>query len=429
MARFLFVVPPLHGHVNPTVAAGDALTRAGHQVAWCGYSPFLVDVVPDPGAVLRVGDEVPGALGDVQRRAAGLRGAAALKFFFEEFLVPLADAMVPGVEKAVDSFGPDVVVVDQQTVPVRWWRAGGACRGRPVPPRRPSSSTRSPSCRGCASGPTACWWRCKWRTATPPPRRPARPCASRRTWSWPSPPRHCSGTPVAGRRWPEHWAFVGPAVAGRGPTMGALDWPWEPSDPRPAVLVSLGTVNAETGGRFFAVAADAFAGSGVRAMIVAPPAMVADPPENVVVRARVPQLLVLDRVDAVVCHAGHNTVAEALAVGLPLVVAPIRDDQPVVAQQVVDRSAGIRVRYGRVRPADLRQAVEAVLSEPAYRQAAQRIQSSFAAAGGAVAAAARLQALAGEPVGPGVGSGAGAAGGNGEHAARQAVPQASGLGT
>lgn len=37
---------------------------------------------------------------------------------------------------------------------------------------------------------------------------------------------------------------------------------------------------------------------------------------------------------AVRCHAGHNTVCEALARGVPLVLAPIEDDRPIVAQQV-----------------------------------------------------------------------------------------------
>ena len=106
-----------------------------------------------------------------------------------------------------------------------------------------------------------------------------------------------------------------------------------------------------------------------------------------------PQLALLPRVDAVVCHGGHNTVCESLAHGLPLVVAPIRDDQPIVAEQVVEAGAGIRVRFGRLSPAALRDAVTRVLDEPAFREAAERIRGSFAAAGGASAAADALEGL------------------------------------
>jgi zeaxanthin glucosyltransferase len=55
------------------------------------------------------------------------------------------------------------------------------------------------------------------------------------------------------------------------------------------------------------------------------------------------------------------------------------------------------VRFARATPQRLRAAVTAVLDEPAYRTAAGRVGASFAAAGGAPAAAAHLARLAGLP--------------------------------
>jgi UDP:flavonoid glycosyltransferase YjiC (YdhE family) len=101
--------------------------------------------------------------------------------------------------------------------------------------------------------------------------------------------------------------------------------------------------------------------------------------------------------DAVVSHAGHNTVCESLANGLPLVVAPIRDDQPIIADQVVRAGAGIRVPFGRARAADLRAAVSEVLVGDRYRDAAAVIQRSFLAAGGPSTAADVLEDLACRP--------------------------------
>jgi len=94
-----------------------------------------------------------------------------------------------------------------------------------------------------------------------------------------------------------------------------------------------------------------------------------------------------------VCHGGHNTTCEALAHGLPLVIAPIKDDQPIVADQVVAAGAGLRVKFGRVTPDELAAAVRRVLSEPAFRANAERIRDSFRAAGGAGEAARLLEAL------------------------------------
>jgi MGT family glycosyltransferase len=191
--------------------------------------------------------------------------------------------------------------------------------------------------------------------------------------------------------------FVGPCLSSR-PERARFDWDW--LDPAvPLVLVSLGTVNADVGDRFFAVVVHALAGLPLQAVVVAPPDRVAlGAAENIKVVPHVPQLALLPRCSAVVTHGGHNTVCEALAHSLPLVVAPIRDDQPVVAEQVVRAGAGVRVRFGRVQPRGLRDAVESVLSAPAFRSAAAGLARSFAEAGGATAAADAIEACLCEAV-------------------------------
>ncbi|MFB7266146.1 glycosyltransferase, partial [Streptomyces nojiriensis] len=192
---------------------------------------------------------------------------------------------------------------------------------------------------------------------------------------------------------PPHYAFVGPAFGARPPAPG---FPWQRLDPaRRRVLVSLGTLNQAAGARFYGAvlgAAERLAGE-VQFVLAAPAALIGHAPDHLLLQESVPQPALLPHLDAVVCHAGHNTVCEALAHGLPLVVAPIRDDQPIVARQVALAGAGVRVRFGRTRAEELRDALTAVLDDPGPRRAARRIQASFAAAGGAAAAADRLEKL------------------------------------
>ncbi|MFT5432342.1 MAG: MGT family glycosyltransferase, partial [Myxococcota bacterium] len=159
------------------------------------------------------------------------------------------------------------------------------------------------------------------------------------------------------------------------------------------VLVSLGTVNADRGARFYRAVVSALGGTDRVVVLAAPPEVVGDVPDNIIVRGWIPQLKLLSHVDAVVTHGGHNTVCEALSHGLPLVVAPIKDDQPVVAAQVEACGAGVRVRFGRIRPQALGAAVDTVLGIADYRIQAQRIAASFKAAGGATAAADVLEEL------------------------------------
>jgi MGT family glycosyltransferase len=162
------------------------------------------------------------------------------------------------------------------------------------------------------------------------------------------------------------------------------------------MVVSLGTVNTEAGGRFFATAVQAVAplANRLQTILVAPPDLIGVVSDHILVRDFVPLLDLLPHLDAVICHGGHNTVCEALAHAVPLVVAPIRDQQPVVARQVVDAGVGARVHFGRVDAGGLRNAITTVLDNPSYRAAAQRVQASFAAAGGADAAADHLEKLA-----------------------------------
>lgn len=78
---------------------------------------------------------------------------------------------------------------------------------------------------------------------------------------------------------------------------------------------------------------------------------------------------------------------------MPLVVAPIRDDQPVVAAQVVAVGAGVRVRFGRTGADRLGQALDTLLDDPAHQAGARRVGVSFRMAYGAARAASHLEEL------------------------------------
>ncbi|MFE2554202.1 glycosyltransferase [Streptomyces sp. NPDC059355] len=385
--RVLFTVPPLAGHVNPTVAVGAELAARGHEVAWTGPAGALARLLPAHARVLPAGDEAGGGYAALHERWRDLRGVGALRFLWEEALVPLGLAMVAGVTEAVHSFGPDLLVADQQAL------AGPVVARRLGIPWATSASTSAELTRPFADFPKVGEWVSGqvsgFLSACGMPDADWDPRFSERLVIVFSTPELVG----LGAEFPAHHAFVGPAFGARP---AAPHFPWQRLDPeRRRVLVSLGTLNQEAGGRFYAVvlrAAERLAGD-VQLVLAAPASLVGPVPGNVLVQERVPQLELLAHLDAVVSHGGHNTVCEALAYGLPLVVAPIRDDQPIVARQVVEAGAGVRVRFGRTRAEELCDALTAVLDDPGHRRAARRIQASFAAAGGAAAAADRLEKL------------------------------------
>lgn len=391
MACFLFVVPPLEGHVNPTVAVGRALQARGHDVAWTGH-PEVVPALLGPGArFLPVAEAAPAAVVEAAaaRNADPRGGAVGFRAFWDEFVLPVARHMVPGVEAAVAAVRPDVMVVDQHAP------AGAAVALRLGVPWATSATSSADLADPLAGIPkVAAWLRGRQRDLLVEAGVDA--AVAERIDPRFSPHlliAFTSGALVgADGRFPDHWALVGPALGDRPPV---TSFPWDliaGSDP--VVLVTLGTVNWRAGEPFFAAVVEALRGMDVKAVVVAPPELVPDPPRNVIVTPRVPQLALIDRASAVVCHGGHNTVCESLAAGVPLVLAPVRDDQPFVADQVVRAGAGVRVRFRRVTPADLRQGLATVLTDPSYRAAAARLRTALAAAGGARAAADRLERLA-----------------------------------
>lgn len=387
MSRFLFVVPPLAGQVTPTVAVARTLAARGHDVAWTGHPEIVRPLLPADAKFLPVDVAVPADVVDAvaSQPERGLHGNASLEFLWEELLLPLGRSMVPGVHEALDVFEPDVVVADQRAVAGAAVAAARGVRWATFA----TTSAEVARAHGTLTGVDR-WIRgllAEFMVATGADRAAAG-----------VDPRFSPhlvlvfSTPTLvgeGLRFPDHYVFVGPSISDRSDDT-PFDWGWLDPD-RPFVLVTLGISNWAVGTRFFGVAAQALSRLDVQAVMVGAPPLLGS--GEVRVAPRVPQLDLLARTSAVVCHAGHNTVCETLAHGVPLVVAPIRDDQPSVAQQVVAAGAGVRVGFETVQTDGLRRAIEATLYDPILRSGAERIRRSFVLAGGPGAAADRLIGL------------------------------------
>ena len=391
MSRFLFVVPPLVGHINPAVTVSAELSSRGHDVAWAGHPSVLASLVPRDARVFSTDRNFStDVLRELAARGQGLRGAEAFRFLWKDLLIPLGEAMVPEVEFAVQHFCPDVLIVDQQAI------AGAVIARRSGLSWATSATTSSELVDSFTVFPMFGEWLTKELRAFQHRVGVSEDEAAQGDLRFSDQlvlafsARELVGSgPV-----PPEWLFVGPAMKKRE---HAPEFPWSWLDPhRRHVLLTLGTINAASGQQFLntAIAAAERLEDRLQMIVVAPNGMLCPKSANVLVLPAVPQLELLPQIDAVICHAGHNTVCETLAHGIPLVVAPIRDDQPIIAQQVVDAGAGIRLKYSRVKSEEIAEALLSVLENKFYRLAAERIQTAFRAAGGASAAADGLEGLA-----------------------------------
>ncbi len=102
-------------------------------------------------------------------------------------------------------------------------------------------------------------------------------------------------------------------------------------------------------------------------------------PANVRLERFIPHDLLLPHVDVMVTNGGYGGVQQALANGVPLVVAGDSEDKPEVAARVQWSGAGINVHTGRPSVAMVARAVRRVLTRRSYRRRARALQAEIAA--------------------------------------------------
>lgn len=194
---------------------------------------------------------------------------------------------------------------------------------------------------------------------------------------------------------PDGVRYVGPPFD--HPSMEAR-WtgPWAADDQRPLVVVSLSTTFQQQAGTVQRII-DALGMLPVRALVTVGLALdraTFRVPANTVIESYIPHQQVFPQADLVITHGGHGTVITALAHGVPVICLPMGRDQGDIAARVVWHGAGLRLT-NRTRPDTLRRAVQRVLAEPHFRDAARRLANDLRHEDGGATAVAELEGLAG----------------------------------
>jgi UDP:flavonoid glycosyltransferase YjiC (YdhE family) len=160
----------------------------------------------------------------------------------------------------------------------------------------------------------------------------------------------------------------------------------------PLVYVTLGTVFSDAG--VLATVVEGLHGLRVRAVVtVGPhgdPAALGPQPPHVHVTRYLAQDALLPRCAVVVSHAGSGTFLASLAHGLPHLCVPQAADQFLNAAACEASGAGIALMPDDVSPATVAAAVERLLDDPAFRDAAAVVAADIAAMPAAGEVAGRL---------------------------------------
>lgn len=416
MASFLLSTMPATGHVNPMIPVATELIRRGHRVTWhigpsyaeraaaTGARVVAFDHTPDFDAVPIVPD--PGAKG----MAAGV--SIQRRLFIDRMAGQVAD-----YQAILDDTPADVVVTDLCSLgaaalhdlggPV--WATLGitplVTLDPEIPPwgtGRPPATTAMQRTRNRINHWLARRLFLPKVTALLNAERdhlglPPLPAGQHYADVLRSPYLHVMPTtqvfeyPRAAME--PQVRFVGPLMPAPPADFTAPTW-WGDLDGRTVVHVTQGTYATDETNLIEPTIA-ALAGEDLLVVVTTPDAaklhMV---PRNVRVAPFIPHARLLPHVDVMITNAGYNGVLTALAHGVPLICAGRTEDKADVSARVAWSGAGIDLATDTPSADIIRDAVRAVLSDPAYRRHASRIRDDFARHDAPAEVADELQRLA-----------------------------------
>jgi zeaxanthin glucosyltransferase len=380
----LLVVLPERGHIHPFLGAAEALRERGARVSF--YAPRDVASILGP-----LGWDDVHAPEGAGPPAAGHRGeafaelladGARLRAWIRTMLVDTAEAAIAPLREHLVRARPDVVVID----PMAYFAAIAAHEERL--PWFGLSTSLNP----CIGDDVESELIATLRTLdaarhsllhahglSAPRFRVSDLLSPRGTFVLSTPA-------LVGRDLPDDGVpvhLVGASLPTKG---GVTTTGGRPPASRPLVYVSFGSQAYHQPARLRVVleaARDVDARFVVAMGELASSPLAAAAPPNVTAVAFAPQVELLAEARAAITHGGANSVHEALAHAVPLLVAPICNDQHHNASLVVASGAGRTIDLALAGPAAVARALRALLSEGApERRAASAIARSYRSAGG-----------------------------------------------
>ncbi|MEN9919502.1 MAG: hypothetical protein RL662_1938 [Bacteroidota bacterium] len=392
MGRYLFAIPPFWGHINPTLSIGKTLLERGHEVAWAGISELKTDLIPDGGCYFLLKktaetnkDEIDRII-VLQNKGADMHALEALKLGLEDTYIPFAKMMFDEFNEVVDTYKPDVIVNDCITFV---GTLSAHVKGIPCATITPITPN---ALHDNQAAPKVTQWVHDSIINMQKHLGVGGDIEYIRSHQLNMYYTSQKFVGYADENCPPEMKFIG-SLAGR-PDNTPFDWDRLAQVQTPKIYISIGTVLVNSRKEFFERMIEALKDKPVTVIAAADPSILDKWPDNFIVQGYVPQSQLLKHVDVVIGHGGLNTVCDTYMNGIPMLIIPMAFDQAHTAGLIDSYGCGIRIKYKRMRTQDIERAIEELLHNPKYKNAAQEIQQSFIEAGGNRRAAELLENLA-----------------------------------
>lgn len=404
MGSYLVCITPAHGHVVPALAVARHLLSTGHRVRVLTGSRYRADVVAAGADFLAVPAEADIDLdhaGDLFPERANLKGPAGIRYDMRHLFLAPGRAQYGALTAALDAEPVDAVITEGLFLGAALLALRPREERPPVlvlgifPLGAPSRDT-APFGIGLTPmrGPVG---RLRNRVLAAVTRNvifgPVNTEADRlaqdlvgRTFGgsfleWPARADAIAQLTVPSFEYPRSDLpatvhFTGPLPSAAGAPADLPTWWHELDGERTVVHVTQGTVANTDFGLLVRPTIDGLADRDVLVVVSTggrPVEDVGPVPANVRVERYLPYGALIPKLDVIVTNGGYGGVQRALAHGVPLVVAGQTEDKIEVTARVGWSGVGINLRTNAPTPAKVASAVERVLREPRYREAAARI--------------------------------------------------------
>ncbi|RAV19439.1 macrolide family glycosyltransferase [Paenibacillus contaminans] len=185
-----------------------------------------------------------------------------------------------------------------------------------------------------------------------------------------------------GEAFDQSYKFVGPSISSR---LTSANFDFSAIKGKNPIYISLGTVFNQAID-FYKLCLEAFGNTEHTVVLsIGGKTQISDLgeiPKNFIVKNYVPQTEVLQYTKLFITHGGMNSTHEGLYYGVPLIVLPQSADQPVIAEQVANIGAGVRLQMQGLTANQLREAADHVLSLSAFKKSVAKIRETFRKSGG-----------------------------------------------
>ena len=421
MAKFLLATMPIPGHVNPFTPVAKALVECGHQVLWYGSRHFQSKIEATGARFAPIQSAIDYGDNDYDRHfpaRAGRTGTNLIVFDFEKLFFEPTEGMLKDLSLLIESFAPDVILGDPAVAAVGLLGELGqaltatlnitvfSLASPDMPPfglalpfdASPIGKARNAAMRllarrllfGKLNERYAAF-----RKSLNLPSAPFEPIAGRNLYLQPSSPS--LEYPVKTIAPQVH--FIGALLPEAPKDFTPPEW-WEEviSATKPVVHVTQGTIATEAG-QLIEPTIHALAQEDVLLVVTTGGKSVdtvgIQPlPANVRIASFIPHVHLLPHVDIMVTNGGFGAVTQALANGVPMVVAGASEDKPEVAARIAYSGVGVNLKTGTPTQEQVRDAVRHILSDATYRTKANTLKTEMTSLGGAGKAADLLEQLA-----------------------------------